>query len=71
MINTDSNQLIVIDPAKQRWIIQAKSLSGFSPESIISGLHFVTILAAVLYGFALLFSLLTPGKQIAKIHCDQ
>jgi len=41
-------------------------LSGFSPESIISGLHFVIILAAVLYGLAIIFSFLTPKKQIIK-----
>jgi EmrB/QacA subfamily drug resistance transporter len=46
--------------------IQAKTLSGFSPESIISGLHFVIILAAVLYGLALTFSILTPIKRITK-----
>jgi MFS family permease len=46
--------------------IQAKTLSGFSPESIISGLHFVIILAAVLYGLALTFSILTPIKRIIK-----
>jgi EmrB/QacA subfamily drug resistance transporter len=47
--------------------IHAKTLSGFSPESIITGLHFVIILAAVLYGLALIFSVLTPGKRIVKI----
>ena len=44
--------------------IHAKTLSDFSPESIISGLHFVIILAAVLYGLALMFSILTPKKRI-------
>ncbi|MCX6258160.1 MAG: MFS transporter [Bacteroidia bacterium] len=44
--------------------IHAKTLSGFSPESIIAGLHFVIIFAAVLYGLALIFSVLTPGKHI-------
>ena len=46
--------------------IHAKTLSGFSPESIIKGLHFVIILAAVLYGLALIFSVLTPKRQIIK-----
>ena len=46
--------------------IQSKTLSGFSPESIISGLHFVIKLAAVLYGLAIIFSFLTPKKQIIK-----
>lgn len=38
----------------------AKTLSSFSPESIVTGLHYVIILAAVLYGLALLLSVLTP-----------
>ena len=42
---------------------QIKTLSCFSPESIIKGLHYVIILAAVLYGLALLFSMLTPKKN--------
>ncbi len=46
--------------------IHAKTLSGFSPESIIAGLHFVIILAAVLYGLALMFSILTPRKRIIE-----
>jgi len=46
--------------------IHGNTLSGFSPESIISGLHFVIILAAFLYGLALIFSVLTPEKRIIK-----
>ena len=46
--------------------IHAKTLSGFSPESIITGLHFVIVLSSVLYGLALTFSVLTPKKQIIK-----
>ena len=42
---------------------QIKVLSNFSPESIVKGLHYVIIFAAVLYGLALLFSVLTPKRM--------
>ena len=42
---------------------QTKVLSNFSPESIVKGLHYVIIFAAVLYGLALLFSVLTPKRS--------
>ena len=42
---------------------QTKVLSNFSPESIVKGLHYVIIFAAVLYGLALLFSVLTPKRM--------
>ena len=47
--------------------IHTKTLSNFSSESIITGLHFVIILAAVLYGLALIFSLLTPKSDFKKM----
>jgi hypothetical protein len=46
--------------------IQAETLAGYSPESIITGLHFVIVLAAVLYGIAIIFSFLTPQKQLKE-----
>ena len=46
--------------------IQSKTLSNFSPESIVTGLHYVIIFAAILYGLALIFSFLTPEKDIIK-----
>jgi len=46
---------------------QAKTLSGFSPESIVTGLHYVIIFAAVLYGLALLFSVLTPKRMPSSV----
>jgi len=42
---------------------QTKVISNFSPESIVKGLHYVIIFAAVLYGLALLFSVLTPKRM--------
>jgi hypothetical protein len=38
------------------------ALSNFSPESIVKGLNYVIIFAAILYGLALLFSVLTPKR---------
>jgi len=46
--------------------IQAETLAGYSPESIITGLHFVIVLAAVLYGIAIIFSFLTPQKHLKE-----
>ena len=46
--------------------IQSKTLSNFSPESIVTGLHYVIMLAAVLYGLALIFSILTPDNSSIK-----
>lgn len=46
--------------------IQANTLSNFSPDSIVTGLHYIIIFAAVLYGLALIFSVLTPEKRIRK-----
>ena len=45
----------------------AKTLSDFSTGSIVTGLHYVIIFAAVLYGLALLFSVLTPKKSMSSL----
>ncbi len=45
----------------------AKTLSNFSPGSIVTGLYYVIIFAAVLYGLALLFSVITPKKSMSSL----